>query len=96
MQKLAILFKGSTCAPCQMFEPIFDKVVSEYPALQVRKETDNVELMSKFGVRQVPVIVLVDVENGRMEANHIMAGKALRKESIHEAVMNFLADDGSE
>lgn len=96
MNKVAILFKGATCAPCKMFEPVFDKVVHEYPNMAIRKETDNVELMAKFGVRQVPVIVLVDEVNGRLEANHILSGRSLRKETMHEAIVAFLNDDGSE
>ena len=96
MSKVVILFKGSTCAPCKMFEPVFDKVVEEYPALEIRKETDNVELMAKFGVRQVPVMVLADEADGRLEANHILAGRSLRKETMHEAISDFLVDDGSD
>lgn len=96
MNKIAILFKGSTCQPCKLFEPVFDKVVEQYPALAIRKETDNVELMAKFGVRQVPVMILVDEINGRLEANHILSGRSLRKETMHEAISDFLVDDGSD
>ncbi|HCH9411582.1 TPA: thioredoxin family protein, partial [Salmonella enterica] len=84
--------KGSTCNPCKMFEPVFDKVVNDYN-LEIHKETDNTELMQKFGVRQVPVVVLADrLPNGRIEANHILIGRQLRKETMHEAIKNFLDD----
>ncbi|UPW38427.1 thioredoxin [Salmonella phage Kenya-K18] len=91
--KLVYLLKGSTCNPCKMFEPVFDKVVSDYN-LEIHKETDNTELMQKFGVRQVPVVVLADrLPNGRVEANHILIGRQLRKETMHEAIKNFLDDN---
>ena len=96
MNKVVYLFKGSACVPCGLFEPVFDKVLAEFPGLAVRKETDNVELMAKFGVRQVPVMVLVDEVNGRLEANHIMSGKSLRKETMASSISAFLADDGSQ
>ncbi|WP_349043583.1 thioredoxin family protein [Brucella melitensis] len=93
MSKLVYLLKGSTCAPCKMFEPVFDKVVEDY-SLEVHKEVDNSELMQKFGVRQVPVVVLADrLPNGRIEANHIMIGRDLRKETMHSAIKNFLEDN---
>lgn len=94
MSKLVYLLKGSTCNPCKLFDPVFDKVVGEYPSLQVYKETDNAELMQKFGVRAVPVVVLADrLPNGRVEANHILIGRQLRKETMHEAIKNFLNDN---
>ncbi|QIO01455.1 putative thioredoxin [Salmonella phage bobsandoy] len=93
MSKLVYLLKGSTCNPCKMFEPVFDNVVQDY-SLEVHKETDNTELMQKFGVRQVPVVVLADrLPNGRIEANHIMIGRDLRKETMHSAIKNFLEDN---
>ncbi|ATI16582.1 thioredoxin [Salmonella enterica subsp. enterica serovar Typhimurium] len=93
MSKLVYLLKGSTCNPCKLFEPVFDKVVQDY-SLEVHKETDNTELMQKFGVRQVPVVVLADrLPNGRVEANHILIGRQLRKETMHDAIKNFLEDN---
>lgn len=93
MSKLVYLLKGSTCNPCKMFEPVFDKVVNDYN-LEIHKEADNTELMQKFGVRQVPVVVLADrLPNGRVEANHILIGRQLRKETMHEAIKNFLDDN---
>lgn len=93
MSKLVYLLKGSTCNPCKMFEPVFDKVVNDYN-LEINKETDNTELMQKFGVRQVPVVVLADrLPNGRVEASHILIGRQLRKETMHEAIKNFLDDN---
>ncbi|ECJ3451793.1 thioredoxin [Salmonella enterica] len=93
MSKLVYLLKGSTCNPCKMFEPVFDKVV-QYYSLEVHKEVDNQELMQKFGVRQVPVVVLADrLPNGRVEANHILIGRQLRKETMHDAIKNFLEDN---
>lgn len=94
MTKLAILLKGSTCAPCKLFDPVFDKVVQEYPGLGITKEVDNTELMQKFGIRQVPAVVLADrLPNGRVEANHILIGRQLRKETMHEAIKTFLEDN---
>ncbi|WCX68729.1 thioredoxin [Salmonella phage GSW6] len=91
--KLVYLLKGSTCAPCKMFEPVFDKVVENFNGVEVHKEVDNAELMQKFGVRQVPVVVLADrLPNGRIEANHIMVGRQLRKETMNSAIQEFLAD----
>ena len=50
--------------------------------------------MQKFGVRQVPVVVLADrLPNGRVEANHILIGRQLRKETMHDAIKNFLEDN---
>lgn len=93
MSKVIYLLKGSTCRPCALFEPVFDKVVNDYN-LEIHKETDNTELMQKFGVRAVPVVVLADrLPNGRVEANHILIGRQLRKETMHEAIKNFLGDN---
>ncbi|AAX11970.1 putative thioredoxin [Escherichia phage T5] len=93
MSKLVYLLKGSTCNPCKRLDPVLDKVVNDYN-LEIHKETDNTELMQKFGVRQVPVVVLADrLPNGRVEANHILIGRQLRKETMHEAIKNFLDDN---
>lgn len=94
--KVVILLKGSNCAPCRMFQPIFDEAIEPYQrGMHIRQEVDNVELMQKFGVRTVPSVVLVDEHNGKMDVFHVMTGSGLRKDSVSNALKEFVEDDGS-
>lgn len=96
--KTVILLKGSNCAPCRMFQPVFEGAVEDFLSgemVEVRQEVDNVELMKKFGVRTVPSVVLVDVNDGKMDVFHVMTGSGLRKEAVINAMKEFVADDGS-
>lgn len=91
--KIVILLKGSNCAPCKQFEPVFDEA-ADASGLTVCKYTDDVEMMQRFGVRQVPVVVLVDEVNGRLEAHHLLAGSNLRKAALVQAIEDFKNYEG--
>lgn len=91
MNKVIILLKGSDCAPCAQFEPVFDEV-AQATGLPVVKYVDDIEMMQRFGVRQVPVVVLADEIGGRTQANHILAGTNLRRAVLVQAIENFKSD----
>lgn len=57
MSKKIVFLKGSNCAPCKQFEPVFDKLTAEFN-LPVEKRTDDVDSLRKFGLRTVPAVVL--------------------------------------
>lgn len=89
MSKKIVFLKGSSCVPCKQFEPVFDKLTAEFN-LPVEKRTDDVDSLRKFGLRTVPAVVLVDVENGREEAHHILSGATLRSVVVSKAIQDFI------
>lgn len=89
MSKKIVFLKGSTCAPCSQFEPVFDKITAKFE-LPVEKRTDDIDSLRRFGLRAVPAVVLIDVENGREEAHHILNGAALRSAVVEKAIQDFI------
>lgn len=88
--KQVILFKGSSCAPCKVFEPVFFKIMEEHGAeLNLHVETDNHALMSKYGVRAVPTVVMAHIlPDGKEEVEQILTG-AIRSKTLEDAVHRF-------
>ncbi|QFR57635.1 thioredoxin [Serratia phage Slocum] len=85
--KVVILFKGSNCAPCKVFEPLVNKIMEEHgQGLEFLTVTDDVELMQKFGTRVVPSVVMYHkLPNGGVEVETVLSG-AIRSKTLEDAV----------
>lgn len=77
--KQILFFKGSTCVPCKILEPMLDSIV-EGKDVQVVKAVDDIDWMMNFGIRQVPAVVVID---GDKEPT-ILVGKEVTKAKLVE------------
>jgi thioredoxin 1 len=57
--KKILYFSAAWCGPCKMLGPIMDSV-SEEVAWEKVNVDNNQELSIKYGVRNIPTLVLVD------------------------------------
>ncbi len=57
--KKILYFSAAWCGPCKMLGPIMDSV-SEEVAWEKINVDNNQELSIKYGVRNIPTLVLVD------------------------------------
>ena len=57
----AYVFSSPTCAPCQTLKPVIQDLKEEFPSLQwidVNIKDDPRGLTQKYGVKQVPTVVV--------------------------------------
>ena len=57
----AYVFSSPTCAPCQTLKPVIQDLKEEFPSLQwidVNIKDDPRGLTKKYGVKQVPTVVV--------------------------------------
>ena len=74
---------ASWCAPCRMLAPAISQIADEYAGrVKVGKINvdDEPELAAKFGVRSIPLVVLI--RDGRIAASSI--GYKSKEELIEE------------
>lgn len=57
--KKILYFSAAWCGPCKMLGPIMDSV-SEEVAWEKINVDNNQELSMKYGIRNIPTLVLVD------------------------------------
>jgi thioredoxin 1 len=62
MKKTILYFSAAWCGPCRTLGPIMDSVANEVAWKKIDVDTDT-ELSAKYGIRNIPSLVLVD-ENG--------------------------------
>ena len=62
MKKTILYFSASWCQPCRTLGPIMDSVADQVAWRKIDVDNDT-ELSVKYGVRNIPTLVLVD-ENG--------------------------------
>ena len=60
-----IKFSATWCNPCKVFDPIFDKVVSKFPNLEIEKcdVENNPELTEEYKILALPTIVILSDDN---------------------------------
>lgn len=57
-----LYFSAPWCGPCKMLGPIMERVAQTIPVEKVLVD-DDPELASKYAVRSIPTVIVVD-ENG--------------------------------
>ena len=53
-------FYGNFCAPCKALSTLLDNMKLDVPIVNVDIEDDTEDLVTKFYIRNVPTLVLVD------------------------------------
>lgn len=53
-------FYGNFCAPCKTLSTLLDNMKLNVPIVNVDIEDDTEDLVTKFHIRNVPTLVLVD------------------------------------
>jgi len=63
-------FYADWCGPCKMMDPIFKRVMSEYPMIDTLKINvdSNEQLTKDYNVQSIPTLIFMkdDVEVGRL------------------------------
>jgi thioredoxin 1 len=60
--KQLFYFSAAWCQPCQTLGPIMDQVSSQIPVQKINVDYEA-DVITKFGVRNIPTVILV--ENGQ-------------------------------
>jgi thioredoxin 1 len=63
--KKILYFSAAWCGPCKMLGPIMDSV-SEEVAWEKINVDNNQELSIKYGVRNIPTLVLIDGDGNEL------------------------------
>ena len=58
-----LYFTANWCGPCKMLGPIMEKVKNNGINVQKIDVDTNNDLVSQFGIRNIPTIVLIDDSN---------------------------------
>lgn len=61
-----IYFSAPWCGPCKMLAPKME-IVAEQITVEKINVDENQELTQKFGIRNVPTVILVDSEDKELE-----------------------------
>jgi thioredoxin 1 len=58
-----LYFTASWCGPCKMLGPIMERVKNSGINIQKIDVDTNNDLVSQFGIRNIPTVVLIDDNN---------------------------------
>jgi thioredoxin-like negative regulator of GroEL len=61
-----LYFSAPWCGPCRTLGPVMEKVGQKYSVEKINVD-ENQELSAQFGVRSIPMVVLVDESNKELE-----------------------------
>ncbi|MBO7211804.1 MAG: thioredoxin family protein [Methanobrevibacter sp.] len=53
-------FYGDFCAPCKVLSALLEKMELKVPIIEVNIEDDDEDLVTKYHIRNVPTLILVD------------------------------------
>lgn len=57
-----LYFSAQWCGPCKMLGPVMNEISAEIPVEKIDVDVDF-ETAQKYGVRNIPTVVLVDGES---------------------------------
>jgi thioredoxin 1 len=78
--KQLFYFSAAWCQPCQTLGPIMDQVSSQIPVQKINVDYEA-DVITKFGVRNIPTVILV--ENGQ-EVRRFTGAKS------YNDILNFI------
>jgi len=80
--KTVAYFSAPWCGPCKALGPIMEAVASEAPDTKfVKIDVDNApELASKYGVRSIPLLVLIEHEQEKKRLVGLRAKDEIKSE----------------
>jgi thioredoxin 1 len=61
-----LYFSAPWCGPCKLLAPKMQLVADEVPVEKIIVD-DNVETTQKFGVRNIPTVILIDENENEIE-----------------------------
>lgn len=59
-------FGADWCHPCQMLKPVVEDLKSQYTVEEVNIEDTSEEILTKYKVRNIPLLVLEDKEGNEL------------------------------
>jgi len=60
MNQRLLYFNAEWCGPCQTLGPIMDQVRRQIPVQKLNVDYTDPEVVQKFGVRNIPTVILMD------------------------------------
>lgn len=60
MNQRLLYFSAEWCGPCQTLGPIMDQVRRQIPVQKLNVDYTDPEVVQKFGVRNIPTVILMD------------------------------------
>ena len=82
-------FYADWCGPCKALTPVLKDLLPNYPQIELEEVNieQNKELLTKYNIRSVPVMVLVDSEgNPKNELKGFLADASFKRK-----IEDFLA-----
>lgn len=61
-----LYFSAPWCGPCRMLGPKMEQVAESVEVEKINID-DNIELVKKFSIRNVPTVILVDSDENQIE-----------------------------
>lgn len=59
-------FWADWCHPCQMLKPVIDDLKSQYTIEEINIEDTSEEILTKYKVRNIPLLVLENEEGNEL------------------------------
>jgi len=60
MNQRLLYFSAEWCGPCQTLGPIMDQIRKQIPVQKLNVDYTDPEVVQKFGVRNIPTVILMD------------------------------------
>lgn len=89
--KKVIKWSADWCGPCKLMRPVFEKISEklssdELSFSEIDVDDDTEDLSSKYGIRNIPVILVID-EDDKVLGRFV---GAMSEESLEEKIKDAL------